>query len=70
MSPIFPEPPIEGRFVGMTINERLCAVGLMKQWDIAIANRDINRAVAILVETELPEASARQTVEAVLNKQL
>jgi len=52
----------------MTVNERLFEAGLMNQWDIAIANRDIERAIAILVETELPEASARQTVEAVLDK--
>ncbi len=50
----------------MTLNERLFAAGLVEQLDAAISSGDRQRAIEILVEVALSDASAGETLDAVL----
>ena len=63
---LFPEPPKESRYGGMTVNERLFATALFDQWDIAIRARDRERAIEILMRVELTSTEAAETTDAVL----
>lgn len=54
------------KFLGMTVNERLYSFGLMDQFDSAIQRRDEDKAISILMETELNDQSAKETVEAIM----
>lgn len=49
---------------GMTVNERLCATGLLGQWDVAVRSGDRETMLAVMreVEVEPPEF----TVDAIL----
>lgn len=53
-------------YSGMTVNERLFVAGLLDDCDSAIIARDRRRAIEILGEVDMDEASAAQTVDATL----
>jgi hypothetical protein len=53
-------------FAGMTVNERLSAAGLIRQFDTAIGSGDRQRAVGLLLRVAMSDASAGETVDAVL----
>ena len=53
-------------FGGMTVNGRLFAAGLLQKFDAAIDARDPRRAIELLVQVAMSDASARETVDAVL----
>ena len=50
----------------MTVNERLFVAGLVQQFDEAISSGDRPRAIGILLRVALSDASAGETVDAVL----
>jgi hypothetical protein len=50
----------------MTVNERLFAAGLFQRFDAAINSGDRQRAIEILLQVALSEASAGETVDAIL----
>jgi hypothetical protein len=50
----------------MTVNERLVEAGLIGQWDDACRRRDRDEMIRVLIQTDLPEAAAAETVDAVL----
>ena len=51
---------------GMTVNERLSALGLADAFDAAIARRDKTAAVEVLLKAQLSRQQAHQTVELIL----
>lgn len=53
-------------FGGMTVNERLFEAGLLQQFDTAIDSGDRQRAIEILLRVAMSDASAAETVDAVL----
>lgn len=50
------------KYAGMTVNERLYLSGLLKEYDKAISERNIDKVKAILEKVELNENS----IEAIL----
>jgi hypothetical protein len=50
----------------MTVNERLFAAGLVRQFDAAIDGSDRHRAVDLLKQVAMSESSAATTVDAIL----
>lgn len=52
---------------GMTVNERLYALGLMDKFDIAIRNRDTKSATTVLMDAEFTEEQALETLAIILN---
>ena len=52
---------------GMTINERLFHIGLLKEFDAAILAREEREAVAILLRAELSKEQAQNTVAAIFS---
>lgn len=55
--------PMENKYSGMTVNERLYASGLMKEFDEAIKNNDAEKARVILEKVELTEESIKPILE-------
>lgn len=53
-------------FGGMTVNERLFVAGLVEQFDSAIDSGDRQRAIELLLRVAMSDASAAETVDAVL----
>lgn len=51
---------------GMTINERLAELQLFEEWDRAVANRDRQRMIKVMLKVELSQKQAALTVDAVL----
>lgn len=51
---------------GMTLNERLSVAGLVEQFDNAIDSGDRQRAIELLLRVAMSDASAAETVDAVL----
>ncbi len=54
-------------FAGMTVNERLFALGLFDEWDSAVASRDRQKMTDILQKLHLGE-QASWIIETVLKK--
>ncbi len=54
---------MENKYSGMTVNERLYASGLMKEFDEAIKNKDVEKARVILEKVELTEESIKPILE-------
>lgn len=52
---------------GMTLNERLYALGLLDRYDEAAARKDRNELLNLLKECELTEQQAHASVEQILN---
>lgn len=55
-----------GDFDDMTVNERLFVAGLVEQFDSAIDSGDRQRAIELLRQVAMSDASAAETVDAVL----
>ena len=53
-------------YAGMTVNERLSASGQFAAWDEAVAKRDRDRMIEILVATELTGEQAAYTADTTL----
>jgi len=51
---------------GMTINERLAELGLFEEWDRAVADRDRERMIKVMLKVELSEKQAESTVDTIL----
>ncbi len=51
---------------GMTLNERLAELQLFDEWDQAVATRDRDRMIKIMMMIELSEGEASATVDTVL----
>ena len=43
----------EGKYSGMTVNERLWDAGIMDAWDAAVISRDRDRMIELLGRIEL-----------------
>jgi hypothetical protein len=56
----------ESNLEGMTVNERLCTLGLMEKFDSAIGERDRETSESVLVEAKYTVAQASETVAAIL----
>ena len=56
----------DGRFRGMSTNERLCEAGLFAQWDEAVRTKDASAMVDILVRVAITDDGAKQVVAVVL----
>jgi hypothetical protein len=50
-------------YYGMTVNERLFRSGLLKDFDAAIARKDVKRVVEILKSVELDDESIQANLE-------
>ena len=48
---------MEKKYSGMTVNERLYASGLMREFDEAVENKDAEKVRSILEKVELTEES-------------
>jgi hypothetical protein len=51
------------KYYGMTVNERLFRSGLIKEFDSAIARKDVNRVIELLRSVELDDESIRANLE-------
>ncbi len=56
----------EGRFTGMTTNERLGTAGLFDEWDRAAFARDRDGMIEVLQKVELTETEAASVADSVL----
>lgn len=56
----------ERDFAGMTVNERLFAAGLVREFDAAIDSGNRQLAIHLLEQVAMSEVSAASTVDAVL----
>ena len=57
----------DGDFGGMTVNERLFAAGLVKEFDTAVSTRNRRLAVDLLTQVALSRDAAEATVDAVMS---
>ena len=64
-SSMFPEPPSQTRFGGMTVNERLFEAGTTAQFDEAVGRRDRAALVQLLMAVELTQEEAEETTRAI-----
>jgi hypothetical protein len=55
-----------GRYVGMTLSERLFDAGLLDIFDRAAVARDREKMQKLLEEVDLAPEEARQTVDSIL----
>lgn len=53
---------------GMTVNERLFAMGKVDEFDSAILTKNEQVAISILVQCELPIEAATDTVAAIVKE--
>ena len=53
---------------GMTVNERLFAMGKVDEFDSAIRAKNEKTAISILVQCELPKEAATDTVGAIVKE--
>jgi hypothetical protein len=51
------------KYTGMTVNERLWVSGLFEEFESAIRNKNVKRAVEILRSVELDDESIRANLE-------
>jgi hypothetical protein len=51
------------KYKGMTINEALCESGLIKEFDKAVSERDVEKVRSILKQLELDEPSILPILE-------
>jgi len=58
--------PTDKELHGMTVNERIYAIGLLDQWDRAAKARDRDRMIQILSQCALSQEQCVQTTDAVL----
>jgi len=58
--------PTETELGGMTVNERLFAMGLLDQWDEAAQARDRSRMTQILSQCALSKEQCEETTDALL----
>ncbi len=58
--------PTETDLRGMTVNERLFAMGLLDQWDEAAKTRDRIRMIQILSQCALSKEQCEETTDALL----
>jgi len=64
---MFPEPPAQTRFGGMTVNERLFEAGTFTKFDEAVARRDRAALIQLLMAVELTLEDAERTISAIFN---
>ena len=50
-------------YSGMTVNERLYASGLLKDFDDAVHKKDMDKVKAILQEVELTDSSIKDIIQ-------
>ncbi len=58
--------PSETELEGMTVNERLFAMGLLDQWDEATKARDRGTMILILSQCAMSRKQCDETTDAVL----
>ena len=58
--------PTDDELQGMTVNERLSALGLLGQWDKAILKRNRSEMIKLLGKCALPKEQCEETTDAVL----
>jgi len=46
---------MDNKYAGMTVNERLYVSGLIKEFDEAVEEKNVNKVVSILKEVELTD---------------
>jgi hypothetical protein len=56
----------QGRYEGMTVNERLFNAGILAQFDEAARRRDRARLVELLRQVELSQSEAEWSVDTLL----
>lgn len=49
---------MDNKYLGMTVNERLYASGLINEFDTAVKGKNTNNVISILIEVELTEYSS------------
>jgi len=54
---------MEKKYIGMTVNERLYASGLIDEFDKAVAKKDTKKVRSILKDVELVEESIKPILE-------
>ena len=47
---------------GMTVNERLCELGLFDQWDASVAKKDRAKAISILKKCQLSQLDIERII--------
>jgi hypothetical protein len=55
------------QLIGMTVNERLFACGLVDAWDEFARKRDRSQMIALLLQTAIDREQAERTTDAVIN---
>lgn len=55
-----------GKYAGMTVNERLYEAGIMEEWDRAATSKNRDRMIELLGEVELAD-QAEQITDTVLS---
>jgi hypothetical protein len=61
-----PMRPTDRELSGMTVNERLCACGLIDRWDASVRARKRDEMIAVLCEVALTQEEAASTTDTVL----
>lgn len=54
---------MDNKYKGMTVNERLWASGLSDEFDKAIKEKDVNKAIQILEKVEFTKANINPILE-------
>ena len=54
---------MEKKYIGMTVNDRLYASGLIDEFDKAVAKKDTKKVRSILKDVELVEESIKPILE-------
>ncbi|MDA0910642.1 MAG: hypothetical protein O2809_03670 [Proteobacteria bacterium] len=54
---------MEKKYIGMTVNERLYASGLIDEFDKAVAKKDTQKVRSILEDVELVEESIKPILD-------
>lgn len=54
---------MDNKYKGMTVNERLYVSGLLNEFEKAVKEKDVNRAILILEEVELTKPNIDPILE-------
>jgi hypothetical protein len=61
-----PSRPTDQELGGMTVNERLVLCDLLNTWDVAVAKRDREEMITVLLQVAMNQEQAADTTAAVL----